>query len=50
MDYKRLYHILFNSITDAIDYIDEGQYDLARLQLVLAQIKTEDEYIKSEED
>lgn len=49
MEYKHLYHILFNSITDAIAYMDEGRYELARLQLVLAQIKTEEEYIRSEE-
>ncbi len=50
MDYKKLYHIMFNAATDAIDYINEKKYDMARLVLVLAQMKAEQEYINMAED
>ncbi len=45
MDYKKLYHMMFNAATDAIAYIDEYKYDMARLRLVLAQMKAEQDYI-----
>ncbi|MBQ2961312.1 MAG: hypothetical protein IJE09_08835 [Oscillospiraceae bacterium] len=50
MDYKYLYHLLFNAATDAINFINDGRYDLAELQLILAQRKAEDEYIKMSEN
>lgn len=50
MDYKKLYHIMFNAATDAIEYIDEKEYDMARLRLVLAQMKAEQDYINLAED
>ena len=50
MDYERLYHLMFNAATDAIRFIDEDRCDLAKLQLILAQRKAEDEYINMSED
>ena len=50
MDYKYLYHLIFNAATDAIRFIEEGRYDLAKLQLILAQRKAENEYINMAED
>ena len=49
MDYEKLYHILFNAMTDAIWSIDEGKPRHARQQLVLAQQTTEEIYRESGE-
>ena len=50
MDYKFLYHILFNAATDAILAIDEADYSRARRLLVEAQQRAEDLYIGNAED
>ena len=50
MDYKFLYHILFNAATDAIWAIDEADYSRARRLLVEAQQRAEDLYIGNAED
>jgi len=50
MDYKYLYHLVFNAATDAVNLIDEGEYDSAKLQLILAQQKAEEYYIATAED
>ena len=50
MDYKFLYHILFNSATDAIWAIDEADYSRDRRLLVEAQQRAEDLYIGNDED
>ena len=46
MDYQRLYAMLFNSITDAIELIEELDVKAARDLLIAAQQKAEDEYIE----
>jgi hypothetical protein len=50
MDYGYLYHLMFNAATDAVEYIDKGETDLARLRLVLAQMKAEEDYIRMAEN
>lgn len=41
-DYKKLYHLLFNAITDALDRIDNLELTAAVQQLKDAQIKAEE--------
>ena len=50
MNYEKLYHIAFNAETDAIRFIDAGDYAAARETLVKAQQKTEEIYISTAED
>ena len=47
-DYKKMYFILFNAITDASRLIEKGEYADAKDILDNAQIKTEDLYIEAE--
>ena len=49
MDYKRLYTMLFNEITDAIEHIECGDTDVAKEILIKAQQDAEDIYIEEEE-
>jgi len=49
MDYAKLYHILFNAITDALEELEKQNYGMVRERLIAAQQKTEDLYIESEE-
>ena len=48
MDYQRLYAMLFNSITDAIELIEELDVKAARDLLIKKKKKAEDEYIETE--
>ena len=48
MDNRRLYTMLFDSITDAIELIEELDVKAARELLIAAQQKAEDEYIETE--
>jgi len=48
MDYRRLYTMLFNSITDAIELLEKLAVKAARDLLVAVQQKAEDEYIETE--
>lgn len=41
-DYKKLYHLLFNAITDALDGIDRLELTTAVQRLKDAQIKAEE--------
>ena len=50
MNYEKLYHIAFNAATDAIRFIDAGDYEAARETLVKAQQETEEIYISTPED
>lgn len=47
-DYQKLYHILFNEITDALDELERGDEKTAARRLRCAQRKTEELYIESE--
>lgn len=41
-DYKKLYHMLFNAVTDALDRIDHLELTAAVQRLKDAQIKAEE--------
>ena len=47
-DYKKMYFILFNAITDASRLIEKGEYTSAKDILDNAQITTEELYIEAE--
>ena len=47
-DYRKLYSILFNSITDALELLEQGDLETAKEILITAQQKAEDEYIGEE--
>lgn len=49
VDYKLLYSILFNAMTDALDEMEQQNYGRAREDLIAAQQKVEDIYIHSED-
>lgn len=49
-DYEKLYRIVFNSITDALDAIDGEDYQRAKKVLVKAQQAAEDCYVEDGED
>ena len=49
MDYEKLYHLLFNTITDALEQLDAQNYGKAKEALISAQQKAEEIYIDSAE-
>ena len=49
MDYEKLYHLLFNAITDALEQMDAQNYGEAKETLISAQQKAEEIYIDSAE-
>ena len=49
-DYKGMYLLLFNAMTDAEEYLMQGNYDLALAALMYAQMKTEELYMREGED
>ena len=49
VDYKALYALLFNAMTDALEQIDAQNYGEASETLIAAQQKAEDIYINSED-
>ena len=48
MDYEKLYHLLFNAITDALEHMESQNYGDAKELLVAAQQKAEEIYITAE--
>ena len=48
--YEKLYHDLFNAITDALRLIEAGCFPEARELLIRAQQLAEDHYIEDMED
>lgn len=48
-DYQKMYTMLFNAVTDAIESIQQHNSALAEKILIQAQQKTEDLYISAEE-
>ena len=48
--YEQLYHLLFNSITDALELLEKGNIWDAKTLLKNAQCKAEDIYISYEDD
>ena len=49
VDYKALYALLFNAMTDAPEQIDARNYGEASETLIAAQRKAEEIYINSED-
>ena len=47
-DYTKLYHLLFNAITDALEQMNAQNFGSAKETLVSAQKKAEDLYITAE--
>lgn len=41
MDYKKAYLVMFNAATDALEYMIDGSYRLARNVLMMAQWEAE---------
>ena len=48
-DYEKLYHLLFNAITDALFQIEAGSLETARFLLIRAQQEAEEIYIEAGE-
>ncbi len=48
MEYKKLYHLLFNAITDALKKIEEQNYGDAKDLLIAAQQEAEEIYMSAE--
>ena len=44
-DYEKLYHLLFNAITDAAERIAQGEPESARFLLIRAQQAAEEAYL-----
>ena len=49
VDYKKIYHLLFNAMTEALEKIDAQNYGDARDILIAAPQKAEEIYINSED-
>ena len=47
-DYAKLYHLLFNAITDALEQMNAQNFGSAKETLVSAQQKAEEMYITAE--
>ena len=47
--YQKMYYLLFNAITDALEQLDAQNYGEAKKSLISAQQKAEEIYIDSAE-
>ena len=47
-DYKKMYLLLFNAITDALENLSDNNYGAARDLLIAAQQQAEELYINAE--
>ena len=47
-DYATLYHLLFNTITDALEQMEQQNYGTAKDLLITAQQKAEEIYMSAE--
>ena len=48
MNYEKLYHLLFNAITDALEQMEKQNYGAAKETLIAAQQQAEEIYITAE--
>ena len=48
MNYEKLYHLLFNAITDALEQMEKENYGTAKETLIAAQQQAEEIYITAE--
>ena len=46
MNYQKLYSLLFNKITDAIEQIEDKNYGIAKATLIQAQQEAEELYLQ----
>lgn len=47
-DYEKMYHLLFNAITDALEQIEQQNFGSAKDLLIAAQQQAEEIYISTE--
>lgn len=47
-DYEKMYHLLFNAITDALEQIEQQNFGSAKDLLITAQQQAEEIYITAE--
>ena len=47
MNYEKMYHLLFNAITDALEQMEKQNLGSAKDLLTTAQLKTEEIYMES---
>ena len=47
MNYEKMYHLLFNAITDALEQMEKQNHGSAKDLLTTAQQKTEEIYMES---
>ena len=48
MNYKKLYHLLFNAITDALEQMEKQNFGTAKETLIAAQQEAEEIYMSAE--
>ncbi|MEF2907958.1 MAG: hypothetical protein U0O42_01835 [Oscillospiraceae bacterium] len=48
MDYEKLYHLLFNAITDALKQMESQNFGTAKETLITAQQEAEELYMSAE--
>ena len=48
-DYRKLYTLLFNAVTDAVEELEALNIGAAKERLISAQQQAEEQYIESEE-
>ena len=48
MNYEKLYHLLFNAITDALEQMEHQNYGTAKDLLIAAQQEAEEIYMSAE--
>ena len=48
MNYEKLYHLLFNAITDALEQMEQQNYGTAKDTLITAQQEAEEIYMSAE--
>lgn len=48
MDYEKLYHLLFNVITDALEQMESQNFGTAKETLITAQQEAEELYMSAE--
>ena len=47
-DYEKMYHLLFNAITDALEQIEQQNFGIAKDLLIAAQQEAEEIYMSAE--
>ena len=47
-DYEKMYHLLFNAVTDALEQIEQQNFGSAKDLLIAAQQQAEEIYITAE--